>query len=128
PATDQPPEHCPRCAARLRDVATDAPVPAVSTAPHDGQDAVPALDPDFLLQVPTDAPFSQASGNAAPSELASQIHQTVALETSASASAGPAAIAPIATLLKPVEADPAPTQAADAMDQGMKVGAPIQDG
>src|SRR3546814_10851122 len=52
PATDQPPEHCPRCAAKLHGVTADAPVPAVSPAPQDGQAGIPALDPNFLLQVP----------------------------------------------------------------------------
>src|SRR3546814_9961360 len=69
---------------------------------------IPALDPNFLLQVPApDAPFIQGIGDAAPSELSSQIRQTVALETSTPASTDPAAVAPIATMLKP--ADPVPT-------------------
>src|SRR3546814_485558 len=111
PATDQPPEHCPRCAAKLHGVTADAPVPAVSPAPQDGQAGIPALDPNFLLQVPApDAPFIQGIGDAAPSELSSQIRQTVALETSTPASTDPAAVAPIATMLKP--ADPVPTPAA----------------
>src|SRR3546814_10856527 len=72
---------------------------------------IPALDPNFLLQVPApDAPFIQGIGDAAPSELSSQIRQTVALETSTPASTDPAAVAPIATMLKP--ADPVPTPAA----------------
>src|SRR3546814_15276785 len=60
---------------------------------------IPALDPNFLLQVPApDAPFIQGIGDAAPSELSSQIRQTVALETSTPASTDPAAVAPIATM------------------------------
>ena len=127
PATDEPPEHCPRCAAKLRGVAADVPVPAVSAAPHDEQAAVPALDPDFLLQVPPpDAPVIQGLGTAAPSELSSQIHQTVALETSTPASPHQAAIAPIAAMLKPAEADPASTQADDAR-HGAKTVAPAPE-
>src|SRR3546814_13108331 len=72
---------------------------------------IPALDPNFLLQVPApDAPFIQGIGDAAPSELSSQIRQTVDLETSTPASTDPAAVAPIATMLQP--ADPVPTPAA----------------
>src|SRR3546814_7679673 len=51
-----------------------------------------------------------SDGCAADLELSSQIRQTVALETSTPASPDPAAVAPIATRLKP--ADPVPTPAA----------------
>lgn len=106
PATDQPPEHCPRCAAKLRGVTADMPVPAVSPAPQDGQTGTPSLDPDFLLQIPTpDDAVVHGIGDAAPSELSSQIHQTVALEGSMPAPTDPAAIAPIATMLKPAGPD-----------------------
>src|SRR3546814_1258661 len=115
PATDQPPERCPRCAAKLHGVTADAPVPAVSPAPQDGQAGIPALDPNFLLQVPApDAPFIQGIGDAAPSELSSQIRQTVALETSTSKSTDPAAVAPIATMLKPADPVPMPAAKPDA--------------
>src|SRR3546814_14603755 len=74
PATDQPPEHCPRCAAKLHGVTADAPVPAVSPAPQDGQAGIPALDPNFLLQVPAPAaPFIQGIADAAPPDLSSQL-------------------------------------------------------
>ncbi|MFC3716608.1 DUF3426 domain-containing protein [Luteimonas soli] len=124
PATDQPPEHCPRCAAKLRGVAADAPAPAVSPAPQDGQTGAPALDPNFLLQVPIpDAPFIQGIGDAAPSELSSQIHQTVTLGASTPTSIGPAAIAPIATMLKPADPGPASATTPDAAgrDEGAAV-------
>src|SRR3546814_7800378 len=85
PATDQPPEHCPRCAAKLRGVTADEPVPAVSPATQDGQAGIPAMDPNFLLQVPEpDEPFIQGIGDDAPSEMSSQIRQTVARKTSQS--------------------------------------------
>src|SRR3546814_17380158 len=83
PATDQPPEHCPRCAAKLHGVTAAAPVPAVSPAPRAGQAGITALDPNFLLQVPAPAaPFIQGIGDAAPSELPTHIRQTVAMATS----------------------------------------------
>jgi hypothetical protein len=132
PATDQPPEHCPRCAAKLRGVTSDAPAPAVSPAPQNGQTGAPALDPNFLLQVPApDAPFIQGIGDAAPSELSSQIHQAVALGTSTPTSIGPAAIAPIATMLKPAGPDAAPDATPDAAggdaDATMPVPEPAAD-
>jgi len=102
PATDQPPEHCPRCAAKLHGVTADVPVPSVFPAPREGQAGVPALDPNFLLQIPAaDDPPVRGAGDATPSELSSQIRQTVALETPAPAPTDRAAIAPIAAMLKP---------------------------
>lgn len=128
PATDQPPEHCPRCAAKLRGVTADAPAPAVSPAPQDGQTGAPALDPNFLLQVPVpDAPSIQGIGDAAPSELSSQIHQTVTLGASTPTSTGPAAIAPIATMLKPAGPDAAPDVAGGDADATVPVPEPATD-
>src|SRR5690606_9200323 len=102
PATDQPPEHCPRCAAKLHGVTADVPVPSVFPAPREGQAGVPALDPNFLLQIPAaDDPPVRGAGDATPSELSSQIRQTVALETPAPAPTDRAAIAPIAAMLNP---------------------------
>src|SRR5690606_31094994 len=129
PATDQPPEHCPRCAAKLRGVTADAPVPAVSPGPQDGQAGIPALDPDFLLQVPTpDAAVIPGIGDAAPSELSSQIRQTVALETSTPVSTDGAAIAPIATMLKPADPDPTPIAAPDAGGRDAEAAVPAEPG
>ncbi|MDN5782674.1 MAG: hypothetical protein L0H23_11775, partial [Luteimonas sp.] len=75
PATDLPPEHCPRCAAKLREVQLDARVDAASgTSPGDDPAAIatPPLDPAPLLHAPPpDAPFPDGPGSTAPSELSS---------------------------------------------------------
>lgn len=102
PATDLPPDHCPRCAAKLRGLDAEASGPATSTALQAGEPApVPRLDPDFLLQVPSpDMSLPEGGSGATPSELSSQIHQIVALEAPGAASDITPAIAPIATMLK----------------------------
>ncbi len=106
PATDLPPEQCPRCAAKLRGAAAEAPSPAPQ-----GRGATPAPAPGVLLDMPApDAAAIPATGAAPPaSELSSQIHRIVAPDPAAiSAPPVPAGIAPIAVLLKPAPAAGAP--------------------
>lgn len=117
PATDLPPDHCPRCAAKLRGLETEASGPAMSTASGaGGATAVPRLDPDLLLQVPPPGmPLPDSGSGATPSELSSRIHRIVAMESPGAASGQAPAIGPIATMLKragdeptsPVETDEA---------------------
>src|SRR3546814_4577183 len=79
-------------------------------------DALPISAPD--------APFIQGIGDAAPSELSSQIRQTVALETSTSKSTDPAAVAPIATMLKPADPVPMPAAKPDAAGRDAETAVP----
>ena len=111
PATDLPPERCPRCAERLRDLPTDPPAPPPS-APLDtaGEPARPVFD---LLEVPAPEVLAAAAPPVLPaSGLATQVHQDVtepAPEPAAAPATGP--IAPIATLLRarpPKETRPEP--------------------
>ena len=102
PATDQPPERCPRCAARLRGLPTDIATAPPPPAPHESGSgpAQPVFD---LLEVPTPETLAAAASPVLPATgLAAQIHQTVA--------PGPAPdpIAPIATLLRPRAPAPEP--------------------
>jgi hypothetical protein len=107
PASDLPPEHCPRCAAKLRGMQVDASTPAPSTAAQGEPAGGPLPDPAHLMQAPPgDTPLPEGEAIAAPSELSSRIHQIVALEAPAAAPV----IAPIATLLK--HADDAPASPA----------------
>ncbi|MGN7726317.1 DUF3426 domain-containing protein [Luteimonas sp. 22616] len=119
PATDLPPDHCPRCAAKLRGIQADVPASAMSTAPRGaGQATVPRLDPAFLLDVPPpEMPLPDGASGSTPSELSSRIHQIVALETPVAGSAAPV-IAPIATMLKPADDEPAPLAGTDAAAHG----------
>jgi len=125
PATDLPPDHCPRCAAKLRGIQADVSAPAMSTAPRGpGQATMPRLDPAFLLEVPpSEMPLPGDGVSTAPSELSSRIHQIVTLETSVMGSAAPV-IAPIATMLKPADDEPAPLAGADAAARGASAVAP----
>ena len=109
PATDLPPEHCPRCAAKLRGIETSVAAAAMSTAPQGGDLATaPRLDPTFLLQPPLpEASLPEGRDGTALSKLSSRIHRIVALETSAHASPPPPGIAPIATMLKRTDDEPA---------------------
>lgn len=116
PATDLPPEQCPRCAAKLRGKPATAGTSAAPAAEAHRDDAV---EPGLLanpLEVPQaiappatdDAPVSP------PSELSSQIHRIVAGEAPATTSPSPLPspaydIAPIATLSKPTDAGTAPS-------------------
>lgn len=90
PATDLPPERCPRCAARLDELPTDtASSPSPSLYDTGGAPVKPEFD---LLEVPTPDTLAAAAAPALPaSGLATQIHEAVA----------PAPIAPIATMLRP---------------------------
>jgi hypothetical protein len=125
PATDLPPDHCPRCAAKLRGIQADVPASAMSTAPRGaGQATVPRLDPAFLLDVPPpEMPLPDGASGSTPSELSSRIHQIVALETPVAGSAAPV-IAPIATMLKPADDEPAPLAETDAAAHGAGAVAP----
>ena len=114
PATDLPPEQCPRCAAKLRSMpAADASAtPPASQAADHRDDAVEPGLLAHLLEVPADiAPAATDDGLASPpSELSSQIHRIVTGEAPATASPPPVSdIAPIATLLKPADAEAAPS-------------------
>jgi hypothetical protein len=101
PATDLPPEQCPRCTARLREATAEA---AATPAPE-----IPAGHP---LDVPAPEPGAaaiEAAGAPSPSELSSRIHGIVAGEPAEPAPS--IVVAPIATLLKaaaPAEATPEP--------------------
>lgn len=101
PATDLPPEHCPRCAAKLRGLPMDAAAPtASSTVPHVDADSRPA--PVFeLLEVPEpDIPADTAAPRPVASELATRIHHAVAARPASET------IAPIATMLRAPAPDP----------------------
>lgn len=111
PATDMPPDHCPRCAAKLRGVHADAAAPAVSTAARAEGQAL--ADPMFLLEVPTQPlPSADAETGTPPSELSARIHQIV-LEAPGAALDTASAIAPIATMLKHADEQPMPPAMAD---------------
>src|SRR3546814_15156930 len=69
----------------------------------------------------------QGIGDAAPSELSSQIRQTVALETSTSKSTDPAAVAPIATMLKPADPVPMPADKPDAAGRHPETAVPTPE-
>jgi uncharacterized protein DUF3426 len=101
PATDLPPEQCPRCAAKLRGVAPNPPVVAVTPARSDDGSVPPFGN---LLELPAQvaSPAGDSPPPAPPSELSSQIHRIVAGEAPAEITLAPAVgIASIATLLKP---------------------------
>jgi hypothetical protein len=128
PATDLPPEQCPRCAANLREAPAEAATPAVPTAQGNDERAI---DPALLLEVPTqiEPPPSTGAPAAVELQLSSQIHRIVAGATAAEASpfAGPG-ITPISVLLKPkadvaAPAPEAPT-AAEPVPTGPATAAP----
>jgi len=107
PATDLPPERCPRCAARLRELPVDTAAPSPQLHETGGAPAKPEFD---LLEVPTPDALAAAAAPGLPaSGLATQIHEAVA----------PESIAPIATMLRPraPEPEPLPKTAPEAMPE-----------
>ena len=119
PATDLPPEHCPRCAARLRGVPMDAATPtAASTVPQEGGHAAPAPVFDLLAVPAPEAPADAEAPAPAATELSARIHQAVA------AAPAPDAIAPIAALLRP--SVPAPTRQPESGPAPEPVAAPAR--
>jgi len=110
PATDLPPEQCPRCAAKLRETtSTAAAVVDTSNFGNGGTDAPAMPDLGYLLEIPAGAaePANIDATTSPASELSSQIHRIVTGETPAPVSPSPPpGIAPISTLLRAAEAAP----------------------
>jgi hypothetical protein len=103
PATDLPPERCPRCAEPLRAAMAEMAADAAAAAARASQvSAMPALAVDAVI---VDSTADAVAGASPHAGLSSQIHHIVAGEA---AQATPPAVAPIATLLKAAE----PAQAA----------------
>ena len=110
PATDLPPEQCPRCAAKLREAGNAAAAIEPSSMRNRGTGEPAAPDLGYLLEIPAGAAEHVAidAATSPASELSSQIHRIVTGETPAPVPPSPPpGIAPISTLLRAAEAGPA---------------------